>query len=635
MQPSLNNPVRVLVVDDEHDILDAYRHILLEANAGADVDAFRDLRDKLFGRSDGAAPPRRASRLASIDPVFCSNAESAVAAASAALAEQRPFAVAFIDMRMPPGHGGEWAAARLRELDPEIELVIATAFSDVDPAEIGLRVPPSDKISYLQKPFHPHEVRQLVVALGSKWHAERRIARLAYFDSLTGLPNRELSRMHLTAALDRVRHQAHPLAVLYIDLDNFKRINDTLGHSVGDELLRHVASRLQAPLQAADSPCRLAEVARLGGDEFLVLLPELGDLAHAGEIAAKLIKCLEQPLRLAMHEVLVTGSVGIATYPADGADSETLLRHADLAMYSAKKRGPGNFVHFDPSMNASARRRMTLESKMQGALERNEFELHFQPQFDLATGRVAGLEALLRWNNSELGEVPPNDFIAVAEETGLILAIGEWALRTACAQTRRWQQQSLQPGRVAVNVSGLQFAQRNFPALIAGILADTGLDPAQLELEITESVVMKDEDWAETALNRLKEFGVSLAIDDFGTGYSSFGRLRNFAVNRIKIDRTFVQNLDTRSGDRAIAAAIISMCRSLDIDVTAEGVEEHSQLMYLQEQGCSLAQGYLLGRPLPAGETEALLRRGLSSGSAPSPRSDHPQRLPAAADRRA
>jgi EAL domain-containing protein (putative c-di-GMP-specific phosphodiesterase class I) len=304
-------------------------------------------------------------------------------------------------------------------------------------------------------------------------------------------------------------------------------------------------------------------------------------------------------------------------------------------MYSAKRRGPGNFVHFDASMNAGARRRMTLESKMQGALERDEFSLHFQPQFSVATGKVAGLEALLRWRDGELGDIPPGDFIAVAEETGLILGIGEWALRTACTQTRAWHLMNLQPGRVAVNVSGLQFAQRNFPELIASILRDSGLDASQLELEITESVVMKDEDWAETALKKLREQGVSLAIDDFGTGYSSFGRLRNFAVNRIKIDRTFVQNLDTRSGDRAIAAAIISMCRSLEIDVTAEGVEDHSQLMYLQEQGCSLAQGYLLGRPLPAAETEQLLRVGLSSGSAPSPTSDHHQRLPAAADRRA
>jgi diguanylate cyclase (GGDEF)-like protein len=609
--------IRVLVVDDEADVRDAYRQILLDTEVSQDVAAFRDLRSRLFKNPSKDAPSARpAPRAATFDTVFCDGAEAAVEAVGAALAQDQPFGVAFLDMRMPSGRDGVWAATQIRELDPAIEIVICTAYSDVDPGEIGGLVPPEDKLSYLQKPFHPHEVRQMTIALGSKWRAERRIVQLAYFDSLTGLPNRQQSQSRLLAAIEAAQAQQRTLALLYLDLDNFKRVNDTLGHAVGDELLREVARRLRDSLRydheaglSSDARHRPGDLARLGGDEFLVLLPNLRSAADASAVAARLIQALREPVHLARNALVVTPSIGIALYPQDGADAEALLRNADLAMYYAKRKSPGTFAYYDPAMNAAALQRFMIEDRLRGALARNEFSLNYQPQFDLSTGSVSGMEALLRWTSVELGIVPPAEFIPMAEETGLILSIGEWVLRGACRQAKAWQDAGLPIARMAVNVSGRQFAWSQFPAQVAGILGETGLDPSRLELEITESVVMADESWAEKALTDLKQLGISLAIDDFGTGYSSFGRLRHFAVDRLKIDRSFVTSIGDGSDDRAIAAAIIAMSRSLRISVTAEGVESFPQLMFLQEHACHDAQGLLLSKALPADEAGDLLRR--------------------------
>jgi len=609
-------PIRVLVVDDEDEVRDAYRQVLLEADVNRDLAAFRELRTRLFRKDEAPAADPQAARGATFDPQFCDSAEAAVAAVKAALAQEQPFAVVFLDMRMPPGPDGVWAAARIRELDPAIEIVICTAYSDVDPCEIGGIVPPEEKLSYLQKPFHPHEVRQMSIALASKWRAERSVVKLAYFDALTGLPNREQSRNRLVSAIEAARQHERTLAVLYLDLDNFKRVNDTLGHAVGDELLRVVAARLRSCLRYADTRgadstaiARPGDLARLGGDEFMVLLPSIRQPIDAGAIAERIISALREPLQLAMNSVVITPSVGIAVFPNDGADADTLLRNADLAMYFSKRKSPGTYSFFDPAMNASALHRFTIEDKLRGAMQRNEFSLNYQPLFDIRTGRVSGMEALLRWTNEQLGVVPPSEFISVAEETGLILPIGEWVLRSACAQAKAWHDEGLPLIRMSVNVSGQQFALSEFPSMVGAILRETGLDPSKLELEITETLIMNDEVWAEKAINQLKALGVALAIDDFGTGYSSLARLRRFAVNRLKIDRSFVTSLNECSDDRAIAAAIIAMSRSLRIDVTAEGVENISQLMFLQEHDCHEAQGYLLGEALPASDAVQLLRR--------------------------
>ena len=602
---------------------DAYRQILLEADISGETAMFRNLRERLFAKG---APEQMAKRLATgntiFAPVFCEGAEAAVAAVRDSIAADEPFAVAFLDMRMPPGPDGVWAAQRIRELDPAIEIVMCTAYSDVDPGEIGGIVPPEEKLSYLQKPFHPHEIRQMTISLASKWRAEHRIVKLAYFDALTGLPNREQSRSRLSSAIAAARESKGIMAVLYLDLDNFKRVNDTLGHAVGDELLTVVATRLRHSLRSNDEPGTDAEssprsnhIGRLGGDEFIVLLPDIRSAADAAAVASRLIADLQAPMRLALHSLVITPSVGISLYPSDGADVDTLLRNADLAMYCAKRKGPGMHAFFDAAMNDLALRRFTLEGKLRGALERGEFALHFQPQFDVSTGAVAGMEALLRWTNDDLGAVTPVEFIPVAEETGLILPIGEWVLRTACRQAKLWLDEGLPFGRIAVNVSGQQFILKNFPATVAAVIADTGIPASMLELEITESVVMKDEAWAEVALRQLKDLGVQLAIDDFGTGYSSFGRLRHFAVDRLKIDQSFMTSLLECSDDRAIAAGIIAMSRSLRINVTAEGVESLPQLLFLQEHDCHEAQGFLFSRALPAADAHKLLCRAADTAA--------------------
>jgi diguanylate cyclase (GGDEF)-like protein len=609
-QKSAENPIRILVADDEPAIREAYGQVFGEADLREDLHAIQDLRARLFNRGTPAAA---SARRTTFEVTLCAGAREAVAAVTKAIADGSPYPVVFLDMRMPPGEDGSWAAARIRELDSDIEIVICTAYSDVDPANIGGQVPPQDKISFLQKPFHPHEVRQMAIALHSKWRAERHIARLAYFDSLTGLPNREHTMQRLAGALAHAATAQHATAVLYIDLDNFKRINDTLGHSAGDELLTQCSARLRTLSQKithanAQRP-GVGDLGRLGGDEFVVILPQICSRAAAAATADNIISVLHDPIQIGDHEIVMTPSIGIAISPEDGTDAGTLLHNADLAMYFSKRRAHGNHAFFDASMSDGALRRMTVEGKLRGALERNELSLHYQPQFELATGELSGLEALLRWTNPDLGPVPVLELIEIAEDTGLIVPIGDWVLRNACIQARQWTRQGLPFGHISVNVSGVQFLRRDFPQTVAQVIKDAEIEPRFIELEITETVVMRDEAWSETALASLRAVGVSLAIDDFGIGYSSLGRLRNFAVDRLKVDRSFVSNLETGVRDRSIASAIIKMSRTLGITVVAEGVETFNQMLYLQEQQCETAQGYLFSRPLAIGDTEALLRR--------------------------
>ena len=602
-QQKPENSLRVLVADDEHAIREAYRQVFGETDLRADLDAIQDLRARLFNKA--ATAGSSTSRRPTFDATICSSAAEVVAAVEAAVSAGNPYPVVFLDMRMPPGEDGAWAALRIREIDPDAEIVICTAYSDVDPANIGGQVPPQEKISFLQKPFHPHEVRQMAVSLHSKWRAERHIARLAYFDSLTGLPNRDHTMTRLEGVLERAAANAHRTALLYIDLDNFKRINDTLGHSAGDELLKQCAARLREALEGVGA----GDMGRLGGDEFVAILPGIVSRELAEAAADKVIVALQRPVRLGHHEIVVTPSVGIAISPDDGIDAATLLHNSDLAMYFSKRRGHGAWAFYDATMSDGALRRLTLEGKLRGALERQEFSLHYQPQFELASGALSGLEALLRWTHPELGSVPVLEFIEIAEDTGLIIPIGEWVLRSACAQARQWRDQNLPFGHISVNVSGTQFLQRDFPELVARVLQETGLEPRWIELEITETVVMRDEAWAEKALASLRAVGVTLAIDDFGIGYSSLGRLRHLAVDRLKVDRSFVSNLESEVRDRSIASAIIKMSRTLGIGVVAEGVETFNQMLYLQEQECESAQGYLFSRPLPTADIEVLLRR--------------------------
>jgi len=385
---------------------------------------------------------------------------------------------------------------------------------------------------------------------------------------------------------------------------------------VGDLLLQATAERLRQSLRGSDTVSRLdlddersETIARLGGDEFTVLLPEIRRGENAAVVAERIRRNLSKPLVLAGHEVFVTPSIGIALFPEDGDNPETLLKNADMAMYLAKRQGRNLYRFYDASLNDAALKRLTMENQLRKAIEQNELSLHYQPQLDLPSGRINGVEALLRWRSVMLGSVSPVDFIPLAEETGLIIPIGEWVLRTACQQAKTWQDEGIDLQRMAVNISVLQFVQPSFPGLVARILRETSLAPDALELEITESLLMKDPDGATCTLQALKNLGVQLAIDDFGTGYSSLSRLKQLPLDRLKIDKAFVREVNSQPDDAAIATAVIAMAESMGLRVVAEGVENEAQLRFLRSRNCDEVQGYYLSRPLPVDEVTKILHR--------------------------
>ncbi|MEE9584257.1 MAG: EAL domain-containing protein [Candidatus Brocadiales bacterium] len=430
---------------------------------------------------------------------------------------------------------------------------------------------------------------------------EETIQRMAYYDSVTGLPNRMLFNDRLTLAVAHARRNKEMLAVLFLDLDRFKVVNDTLGHSMGDKLLRGVARRLKSCVREGDT------VARLGGDEFTLLLPKIKRVENMAKIAGKVLTAIKEPLRLDGHELHITTSIGIAIYPGDGSDAETLLKNADAAMYHAKEQGRDNYQFYTPSFHARASRQMELEGSMYGALEREEFELNYQPVVDINTGRIVGVEALLRWHHPEQGLVPPNEFISVAENTGLITQIGEWVLHTACAQNKAWQDAGLPPIHVSVNLSSRQFQQINLIEIIDRVLRETGLDARFLELEITEGSAMQNVESTIYKLKGMDALGVKIAIDDFGVGYSSLSYLKRFPIHTLKIDRSFVSDITTDPDDRAIVTAIIALAKTMNLKVVAEGVETGEQLDFLRRLHCDEMQGYLFSKPVPAGELREML----------------------------
>lgn len=420
---------------------------------------------------------------------------------------------------------------------------------------------------------------------------EGQLAYLANYDALTALPNRYLFQDRLEHALRQADRNGTQLALLFLDLDRFKAINDTFGHGVGDELLKLVARRLLGTVRGSDT------VARLGGDEFTLLLENVSDEEEASEVARKIHAALNQPFNLIERELFVSTSIGIALYPGDASDTHTLLKHADTAMYRAKEQGRAAYRFFTSELNQQVQERLLLETALRSALERGEFALHFQPQTQLDDSRIVGVEALLRWRPGQAELVSPDQFIPVLEDTGLILTVGEWVLREACSWLKRWEQAGLPVPRVAVNLSARQFQQGALVQTIAEILESTGVAAEHLELEITESVLM-ERALSEPAINQLQRMGVRWAIDDFGTGYCSLSYLKRFAVDTLKIDRSFVRDLTSDSEDAAITAAIITMAHSLDLTVVAEGVESVEQLAFLRQRGCDVLQGFLASPPL-------------------------------------
>ncbi|MEZ5541098.1 MAG: EAL domain-containing protein [Pseudomonadota bacterium] len=441
--------------------------------------------------------------------------------------------------------------------------------------------------------------------------AEERIHELAYYDSLTGLPNRGFFMTQVKLALDHASRHQHLAALLFVDLDNFKRVNDTLGHGMGDKLLKLVAERISDSLYSTDAVSQISydrdnsNIARLGGDEFTVLLSRIGQAEDATIVAERILDVVSQSFTLDNQEVFVTPSIGVAVFPRDGTLTETLLKHADMAMYHAKRAGKGTFRFFDETMHESASHRLIMELHLRKALELGELYLHYQPQMDAEKNRICGIEALLRWNNTELGPVSPANFIPLAEETGLIIPIGEWVLRSACQQAQAWIDAGIDFDRMAVNISVRQFSSAGFSALIARILDETGLEPAMLELEVTESLLMSDAAGAIAILRELKDTGIHVAIDDFGTGYSNLAYLKQFPIDRIKIDRMFVRDIVADPNDAAIATAVIEMAHGMDIGVTAEGVETEAQLEILNKLHCDEMQGFYFGHPMSADEIVA------------------------------
>lgn len=436
-----------------------------------------------------------------------------------------------------------------------------------------------------------------------------KMAHLAQHDFLTNLPNRALLNDRIAQAIGLAKRRSSFLAILFMDLDNFKHINDSLGHATGDKLLQSVTERLSACVRSSDT------VSRQGGDEFVILVTDDKSAENAAQTAEKLLKSLATPHHINKHELHVTTSIGISVYPSDGTDAETLIKNADTAMYQAKDKGRNNYQFFKPEMNVRAVERQVIEVNLRVALARNEFFLHYQPKINLKTGEITGAEALLRWQHPQWGMVPPIRFIGIAEDCGVIVPVGRWVLREACAQTRQWQDSGLDIATISVNISAVEFRRQDFVEGVKAILSETGLPPTCLQLEITESVLMRNAEGSIAILEQLKNMGIQLAIDDFGTGYSSLSYLNQFPIDVLKIDQSFVQDIGNNKTDSngVIASAVIAMGNSLKQKVIAEGVEDEEQLSFLKEQHCEEGQGYIFSRPVGAEQFEKLLRKRMAS----------------------
>ena len=625
---------RVLVVDDNRAIHEDFLKIL-GGNAGGSPELLAAERLLLGGAVATTSRPAF-----QIDTAL--QGEEGVARVQQALQEERPYAMAFIDMRMPPGWDGLETIQRLWEIDPHVQVVICSAHSDYDWTEVIARLDHSDKLLVIKKPFEPIEVLQCANALTRKWDNERSLRRqleqlehvvetrtqgleaankqlrhLASHDALTGLPNRILLDDRLAQAVAHAERDGHIFAVAMFDLDRFKMVNDSFGHRAGDELIKEVAHRIAGIARSTDT------VGRLGGDEFLFIMDRLAKRQDAEHIARRAVAALRVPIRLGGVDIHTSSSIGIAVFPADGNTFETLIANADAAMYCAKQRGRNNIQSYAPGMNSVTQEKVKLESDLHEALALRQFELHYQPKVDTATGGIHGVEALVRWRHPQRGVVSPGEFIPLAEACGLIDSIGAWVVREACRQARAWQLEGLPPLRVAVNLSAFQFRHGNLLQMIREALQAADLEPRFLEVEITESALMSDPEESVTILEALSRMGVVVSVDDFGTGYSSMSYLRRFPIDKLKIDRGFIAEVMSRADDASIVQAIVSLAHSLHLKVVAEGVETQEQLALLKRLGCDQYQGFCFSPAVPAENFATLLRESqLKSDSSVDPASD-------------
>ncbi len=610
---------RILVIDDNLEIHGDFRKVIGGGHDEAANLAAAEL--ALLGES---SPPSMNLGF-EVDSAY--QGQEGVARVRQALEEGRPYAMAFVDMRMPPGWDGLETIEHLWDVDPDVQIVICSAHSDYNWTDVVARLNNSDKLLVVKKPFEAIEVMQCANALTRKWQNERivrhqvetleqvvtartqgletankQLRYLATHDALTGLPNRVLMDDRISQCMALADRQGQTFAVILLDLDRFKLVNDSLGHGVGDELLKEVARRLKSVVREIDT------VARLGGDEFVLIITQSPERDAVQAVARRIIEAMQAPVRIAGLEIHTSPSIGIAFYPGDAASVETLLANADAAMYYAKQQGRNNFQCFMPRMNTATQEKVRLESDLHTALEQKQFELHYQPKVNTSTGVMHGAEALLRWTHPVHGAIPPGKFIPIAEECGLIGAIGAWVVREACRQARAWQLAGLPSLRVAVNLSASQFRQGNIVTIIRSALDAAGLEARFLEVELTESAVMSDPEESIATLETLSAMGVLVSVDDFGTGYSSMSYLRRFPIDKLKIDRGFINDVMSRSEDASIVRAIVSLAHSLNLKVVAEGVESTEQLEFLKTLGCDQYQGFHFSPALPAPQFEALVR---------------------------
>jgi diguanylate cyclase (GGDEF)-like protein len=617
----ISNP-RILIIDDNAAIHHDFRNVLeASVEAATSADALSALEADVFGEKRSVA-----TRL-SFEIDSAQQGEEGVELARRALGQGRPYATAFVDMRMPPGWDGLTTIEQLWKVDPDMQVVICSAHTGYDWVEVVERLGHSDKLLVLKKPTEPIEMLQCATALRRKWENERlvreqmkqleqvlairteglksaqqQLQHLATHDALTGLPNRVLLEDRATQAIAHAAREARPFALLVCHLDRLRLVNESLGHRARDQVVQEVAKRLTAV--AGD----LNTIAHIGSNQFVMLGTSIETPEDAERLGAQAAEALKVPILMGGIEVHLAPSIGIAVYPTDADSIEALMARADAAMHLAKERHGRQVARFTPGMSARAGSRLQLESELRAALALQQFELHYQPKVDTKTGLVRSAEALIRWVHPRRGLIAPAEFIPLAEESALIGAIGEWVIREACRQARTWQNQGLEAMRVCVNLSASQFRQSGLVDIVRRALEEANLPPQYLEMELTESVVMSDPDESTRILRELSSMGVLLSVDDFGTGYSSMSYLRRFPIDRLKIDRIFISEIDSSPEDASIVRAIVSLAQTLNLKVVAEGVETSAQLEFIQQIGCNEYQGYYFSRPVPAAEFERLVR---------------------------
>lgn len=608
------NQKRILIIDDVAGIHEDFRRIF----SGDASNTKFDEALAAISNTTTSAPKKTESAKYILDSAY--QGEEALKLVEKSIANNERYALAFVDMRMPPGWNGIMTIKKIWEVDPEIQIVICTAFSDYSWEDISHELTTTDNFLILKKPFDVVEIRQLAASLTTKWELKRKVQyqvehlqelveersqqllHQATHDELTGLPNRSLNHDRIQQAIAYAKQDNTLVAVLMLDLDNFKRINDRLGQNIGDALLKDIADKLKNILQETDSICRI------GGDEFSLVITSYDNEAELQKRINRIFALFTTPSRVNSHELIVTSSIGVSIYPKDGEDVDTLLKNANIALYHAKEMGRNNVQYYQTPLGQELFEKMDVISSLHQALANGEFVLHYQPLLDLNTNKIIGVEALVRWNHPQLGLLQPDTFIPLAEKSGLINELGKWVLKAACLQNKKWQQTINPELNVAINISGYQFRKKEFIEETIQLLQELEIDPHTITFEMTESVILGNPNDIADKMHQLKKIGIHFAIDDFGTGYSTLNYLKYYPFDSIKIDKSFIQGVITNKGDKSIVEAIINMARTLGVMILAEGVESIEQVNFLKDRHADHVQGYFYSKPVDADKCTELLK---------------------------